>query len=85
MINYEQLVVTEYIRYTENFGAISMKQLEQPIKSLTDMHSQNNEAVMQQISDLANTVQGLQESVNRPRIKRPIRDENGLITHVIEE
>lgn len=85
MINYEQLVVTEYMRYVDNFGAVTINQLEQPIKSLVDMHSQSNEAIVQQIDNLAKTVQGMQEAANRPRIKTPIRDSNGLITHVVEE
>jgi hypothetical protein len=85
MINYEQLVITEYMRYVDNFGAVSIQQLEQPIKSLVDMHSQSNEAIVQQIDNLAKTVQGMQQNMNRPRVKRPIRDENGLITHVVEE
>jgi hypothetical protein len=85
MISYEQLVVTEYMRYNENFGSVAISQLEQPIKSLVDMHSQSNEAIVRQIDSLAKTVQGMQEAVNKPRIKTPVRDENGLITHVLEE
>jgi len=85
MINYEQLVVTEYVRYVDNFGAVSIKQLEQPIKLLTDMQLQGNDIITEQIGFLAKTVQDMQEAISRPRIKRPIRDENGLITHVIEE
>lgn len=85
MINYEQLVVTEYVRYVDNFGAVTINQLEQPIQSLVDMNMSNNSAIIEQISGLAQTVQELQQAVNKPRIKTPIRDENGLITHVVEE
>lgn len=85
MINYESLVVTEYMRYVDNFGAVSIQQLEQPIQSLVDMNMSNNSAIIEQINGLAQTVQSLQQAVNKPRIKRPVRDSNGVIIEVIEE
>lgn len=85
MINYESLVITEYMRYVDNFGAISIQQIEQPIKSLVDMNMSNNSAIIEQINGLAQTVQSLQQAVNKPRIKRPVRDSNGVILEVVEE
>lgn len=84
-MDYENLVGIEYNRYVENFGSLSFSNAIAPINNAISILNEQNETLLNGMVNLSSAIQNVNESVNRKRVKIPIRDSNGLITQVIEE
>lgn len=84
-MDYENLVDIEYNRYVENFGSLSVYNAIAPINNAISILNEQNEALLNGMVNLSSSIQNVNESVNRKRVKIPVRDSNGLITQVIEE